>query len=791
MKKSKLFFAAMALMGATAGWAQEDVTSTYLQNADLSVVNNGWTYFSDAFKYTDWKTDGDVPVVEFYSQWNSGASVAIDRKDFKFSQTVTLPAGDYRLAVNAFYRNGAGDGTNEDKAWIFAGEKKQNVVALTSAGVASYAGSNDLYKAANAFSKGDFSNAFDFTIESETTIDLGFQGYFNTSLSWCILGPVKLYKYSLEAYLVDYRAKVAEAQALYDKKMNADVLAALKAAIVEESTFTSSAEITAAIQTLTQAIQTANNSIAKYEAIKKALDIVTAINSNIDISTLKAGYDNCTYDESFDVNTIHTDFAKLAIAQLQATEGADFTAAIVNPSFETGNTIGWAYKASKDHGAKFNEGNYATSNCHGDYLFNIWDAGYPVTQTIEGLPKGKYEIKALVTNNGAKVYLLANGDHVGVECADAALFYEGTITATVTDGKLTIGAVGSNNDDTFSYSADGVWWYKADNFRLTYLGNVITAEEAAALIASIPEGKMNAEVKAALDAAKAALEAEVSVDNYGALQAAIQAAEKSIAAYANAAKYLPINKAELEGTNLYTWATYKELISDAEDGLADGTLSDEQAAKFTDIRTDWRAANYIDDILMSAWDADVEKWDTYHVNTWSDEGDKDGTNFAVPFIEYWTGDGESLAAKTLTATLEGYEEGDVYDVTAWVRVRVKNGVEAPATGITMQVCQGKPVDVCTGTQVGTSQFYLKEYVAQGAIGEDGKLVVKFDVAADNNVSWLSFKNVFFTFNEEATAIKSVATEQSAAQEGIYNLAGQRVQKAGKGLYIINGKKVVK
>lgn len=174
--------------------AQTDITADKLTNAGLSTVDAGWTYYSDDFKYTDWKTDGDVPVVEFYSQWNAGASVPMEKqKDFKFSQKVTLAAGEYRIAVNAFYRNGAGDGTNEDKAWIFAGDQKKNVAALNSDGVGAYTGSNDLYKAANAFSKGDFLNSFDFTVDAEGEVELGFQGFFNTSLSWCILGPVKLY----------------------------------------------------------------------------------------------------------------------------------------------------------------------------------------------------------------------------------------------------------------------------------------------------------------------------------------------------------------------------------------------------------------------------------------------------------------------------------------------------------------------------------------------------------------------------------------------------------------------
>ena len=50
-------------------------------------------------------------------------------------------------------------------------------------------------------------------------------------------------------------------------------------------------------------------------------------------------------------------------------------------------------------------------------------------------------------------------------------------------------------------------------------------------------------------------------------------------------------------------------------------------------------------------------------------------------------------------------------------------------------------------------------------------------------------NKAFVFGDEETAIKSVEAEN--ASEAIYDLSGRRVSKALKGLYIINGKKVVK
>ena len=420
--------------------AQTDITSQYLKNADLSTVNSGWTYYSDSFKYTDWKTDGDVPVVEFYSNWTANPE-AIARKDFKFSQKITLPAGDYRIAVNAFYRNGGGDGTNVDKAWIFAGEKRQNVAALTSAGVADYQGSNDLYKAANAFKKGDFSNAFDFTLDEETEIEVGFQGYFNLSLSWCILGPVKLYKYTLDAYISDYNAKVEEAQKLYDSPMNAGVLAALKeAATVDVESATKSAEITAAIQALTAAIADAEKSVAIYAATKTALDEyaekVALLGAEgrqaYDVAAIQAAYDGRSMvdDQTSAVKNAYADAVKAQIA-----DGTDVTylaPAIWDGQSGTYNGLPEIYKVS--------------SIAEGDVL----------TQTLTGLKSGIYTVslKLAASYTSGRGFDCPTGNNLSVAFAQdktcnlpvierPALaegeYTEVSFTVEVTDGMLKYG----------------------------------------------------------------------------------------------------------------------------------------------------------------------------------------------------------------------------------------------------------------------------------------------------------------------------------------------------------------
>ena len=484
--------AACALFaGGVTASAQEDVTSTYLTNADLSTVDNGWTYYSDTFKYTDWKTDGDVPVVEFYSQWNQGASVSITQKDFKFSQSVTLPAGDYRIAVNAFYRNGGGDGTNDNKAWIFAGDKKQNVYALTSAGVSSYTGSSDLYKAANAFSRGDFSNAFDFSLTEETTIDLGFQGFFNTSLSWCILGPVKLYKYSLDDYLSDYDAKYAEAQALDGKPMNASVQTALTAAMVDKSTFTLVSEVTAAIATLTTAVNNATNSVNSYAAIKTVMDKAelfdsygTAAYEACDgVTEAIAAYNNGTAtDGATEIAAFNAAFNTGVLATKQPGNGLDMTAYITNPTIDGAD--GWTTERPLG-------GNGPLLN---NTAFEYWagnasdrtSASFNYYQNLNNLPTGVYTVSADMFNslNGeggdytvfsatCGVYGTSSNEEVALVTTEGGTLNTYTTgNVLVFSGKMTIGVKNT-------VTPIAARWFSADNFKLTYVRQ-LTAEEIAA-----------------------------------------------------------------------------------------------------------------------------------------------------------------------------------------------------------------------------------------------------------------------------------------------------------------------
>jgi flagellar hook-associated protein FlgK len=292
-----------------------------------------------------------------------------------------------------------------------------------------------------------------------------------------------------------------------------------------------------------------------------------------------------------------------------------------------------------------------------------------------------------------------------------------------------------------------------DRFELNYCGDVevyvngLRDKVKAAIDDAAP---MNGEVFAGLQ--KAYNDTEEINDYLAAidqLNEALNKVEASVNAYAKAKEALDAMQRLMESTNVYTPAaydTYNGIYTENLEKYEARTLTDAEALAIENPETvpGWHAATILDDFLLSAWDTNPDFQNApYYINTWSTEGDGDGSNFRVPFFEYWTGDGDSLGERTLTATMEGQEPG-TYEVSAWVRVRAKNGYEAPTYGISLQANDGAAVNVAAGTQIGTSQFFLDTFTTTGTVGSDGVLKIKFIVAADNNISWLSFKNVKFT-----------------------------------------------
>ena len=400
---------------------------------------------------------------------------------------------------------------------------------------------------------------------------------------------------------------------------------------------------------------------------------------------------------------------------------------------------------------------------------------FTIQQTLTGIPNGIYAFTAqgFYRQDGSDNENLAQffiGDEVanvpfkegsensmGDACTsfEKGLYKIDPIYVEVTDGTITVGIKNPSN---------GSLWVIWDNFELTYYGTDASLDQVknAALFAQVEELRTKAQEladEAENDAVKQALSdalgSSANVTTADEAQAAVEALTAAIdkaEAAAMAKDVLPQMKKLTESTNFYTDAAYEEYYGQWYQKYEAGTLTKAEAAALQDpfAVTGWRANNTVDDLLMSTWDVEPMNWAQYYINTWSVEGASDGTQFEVPFFEYWTGDANSLGEKTLTGKIEGLEAG-TYGVSAWVRVRGKNDFTRPAYGITMQVNEGTAIDAASTTEVSGTNFYVGQLNAIGEVGVDGKLELKFNVAADNNISWLSFKNVKYNKMQTFTA----------------------------------------
>ena len=530
---------------------------------------------------------------------------------------------------------------------------------------------------------------------------------------------------------------------------------------------------------------------------------------------------------------ITEDDMKAQLAKATAKEPVDATFLILNPNFGRNNRWGGSLSTKNDQvknadlgsAWSFEAGNKDVNGDVTNYCVESYHSVFSLSQTISGAPKGTYALTAqgfyrqdgsdndnlpvFFANDKNATFPLKTGTENSMSDASKSFTnglytIEPIIFEVDEEGVITLGAKLENNTSLWC-----IW----DNFVLKYYGPDATElevkaaqavedyQKALASAQAVDQSAIEVEaVKTALTDALATypedkvLTADATKESIEAATAALATATDAATASVIAASILPKMLAFTETTNVYTQEAFDAYYTQYYDKYVAGILTAEEARGLQDPNptTGWHAAITVDNFLLSAWDTNPDFVDApYYINTWSVEGDNDGTNFHVPFFEYWTGDANSLGERTLTATMTDLPNGS-YSVSAWVRVRTKDqtGTDTEAYGITLQANEGVAVDVTKGeTKIvldKNNNFFLEEVIVYGDV-TDGTLKIKFNVAADNNISWLSFKNVKFEKVGDATKIAGVS--EKAAQKAIYNVAGQKISAPVKGLNIIDGKKV--
>ena len=154
-------------------------------------------------------------------------------------------------------------------------------------------------------------------------------------------------------------------------------------------------------------------------------------------------------------------------------EPLDMTELLENPSFETKRTTGWTVTKTTGQLSKVLE-NTSTDNfmigADGSYTYysysNTGKGSATINQELSGLKNGYYRVSAmLATDEEQSVTMFAN-DKTATMTDDGLgkRYLKATVidSVYVSDGTLNIGVNGFEG------------WYKADNFRLYYLGGDAT-----------------------------------------------------------------------------------------------------------------------------------------------------------------------------------------------------------------------------------------------------------------------------------------------------------------------------
>jgi len=416
--------------------AQEDLTHLIV-NANLSQGQAGWTSeIHNLGSYSQvWTpmTTTQPCITETYSGFE-----AHEMDSFKMFQKVALKAGMYRLKGYAFYRWGssyASDINNTDGlgprsyAWIKAGNDSIAVMRLGDVSGAelrptNYA--NVMIEAAAAFNAGLYRNTLVFTLDNDTTINLGYYGKADRKNCWFICGPMTLERISEEVLQEEkseefkiWKERYTELKSKYTSIANQHVL-----------------DITFDYTEADVALQKAEN----IEDVKKAIRLLSDA---------------------------------IGAYMLASKEKFDVTSLIDNPGFESGEMGRWSSLTFYDTGVReCSNSIYTMEGAEGKYLFNSFATSettandHHLLQTLSFMPAGSYRMTAeLATNQTTNLRLVAGTYFKSITCTSQSQTTLGTLNFNLkTNSDIRIGATSD-------------MWFKADDFKLYFFNETYPFRE--------------------------------------------------------------------------------------------------------------------------------------------------------------------------------------------------------------------------------------------------------------------------------------------------------------------------
>ena len=377
--------------------------------------------------------------------------------NFDVNQTIKVPNGKYVLEVQGYYRNGSIEkssaahlnGTENLLAKAYANSVEAPLLSIyadagkvdvgtTTNGINGKFPNSQL-NASAFFSAGAYNLTLDPVVVSDGTLKIGVKKTEKVDQDWACFDNFRLTYYGPN---VSDRATSTTSPA----EVAADTWYAFDVPVAGDYTITPSAGTI---------YYTQNGELFPSE-----------ITTSITEATQLALVQGKLYVKASEAATISFFTHEL---------GTDITNSYLkNPGFETGDLTGWTTENSTDTGVKdATDATYKAQGSEGSKLFNTWPDGKALTQNIGKLNAGVYELSAMLAtgdnpDSKGTVYLTVNDTKsAGMVSRNGnkQVMHKETLTF-VSDGKteIIIGAVGME-------IPNGHWWYKADDFKLTFVDN--------------------------------------------------------------------------------------------------------------------------------------------------------------------------------------------------------------------------------------------------------------------------------------------------------------------------------
>lgn len=311
-----------------------------------------------------------------------------------------------------------------------------------------------------------------------------------------------------------------------------------------------------------------------------------------------------------------------------------------------------------------------------------------------------------------------------------------------------------------------------------------TLNPAIVLLDQVPEGKMNAEVEAALNAAIT----DVSMDLDHATQAqiatlstAIDNAKASIAIYNGIAQLMADYEGRVTALDNDGQTAYQNLIAPIAEAYDNGTITDGvpetaafETAYIAAIKAQTTPGCDMTYVANNAAGAGIEGWNitkngdngVFQVNTWSVEGQTDGTNMLTPFLEYWVWKGEDGSVTLSDAviaheTITGLHAG-TYRISGNIRAYAEGAGVYPE-GMIFYV-NDQTISATNGGKFRFNDMYgvYDNYYIDVEVENNGTIDFGFKIQGAN-FNWTSFRDFRLIYlGNTAAEILAHAREQLLA-----------------------------